>query len=214
MAGEEALEFLVGERQGKRVGLDHPGVRDALGCDREHPRALVEARELARQMAGEEPRPAGDVERAGRRQALAVSPRAQPIPAPSPAARDPRSGRRRGTSRRTPVPARRSTPSPLLEYVHVLASRGGAELLGGARPDDDRRYRRGPRAARGRARRPCRRRPQPFGLHARRGRRRRRRRAGRGRRRGPRPDRPEASPGRASANRRRRRRPSRADRRR
>ena len=55
------------------------------------------------------------------------------------------------------------------------AARVGAELLGGPRPRDDRRDRRGAGRSRAAARRPHRPRPQPLGVHARRGRRRARR---------------------------------------
>ena len=71
--------------------------------------------------------------------------RAPRPPRPSRAARARRSGRCRGTSRRTPARACRSTPSPLLDYARGAAARVGAELLGGARPGDDRRARRGAR---------------------------------------------------------------------
>ena len=146
--------------------------------------------------------------RAGGSAAIAL--RAPRPPRPSRDGRARRSGRRRATSRRTPAHAGRSTPSRFLEYARGAAARVRAELLGGARPGDDRRDRRRARGARAAARRPRGRGSQPLGLHAR-------------RRRGElveallagiacarRADRPAAARGRASAHRRGRRRPDRA----
>ena len=70
MPGEEALERAVLERQVEPVSLDERRVGSALGRDREHPRALVEPRHVARQVAGEEAGAAGDVERPLGRQCL------------------------------------------------------------------------------------------------------------------------------------------------
>src|SRR3712207_4063557 len=70
VAREQALEGTVGERERQRVAFDG---RDAAGArDLAHPLALVQARDLAGQMAGQEAGPARDVERARRPQ------RAQP----------------------------------------------------------------------------------------------------------------------------------------
>src|SRR5262245_8909069 len=68
VARKDAVERGVLERQLERVALDEPRARNLLARDREHSLALVERDDVAAQVAREETRPAGDVERALRRQ--------------------------------------------------------------------------------------------------------------------------------------------------
>ena len=62
--------LVAARRRVHGVALHERGVRQPPGRDVEHRRALVEPRDLSRQVCGEEPGPAGDVERPGRRQGL------------------------------------------------------------------------------------------------------------------------------------------------
>ena len=68
MAGDDALERAVGERERDRVALHDAGVRHPRTGDRDHPRALVERRDRATQVAAEERGAASHVEGARRRQ--------------------------------------------------------------------------------------------------------------------------------------------------
>ena len=65
VAREHPVEGVVRERKRQRVSLNELSVWRLLTGDLEHRFALVEADDLAAQVAGHEPRPAGDVERSG-----------------------------------------------------------------------------------------------------------------------------------------------------
>jgi hypothetical protein len=62
VAGEDAVERAVGERQRDGVALDDPRVRQPGRGHLDHRRALVDAHHVALQVAGEEARAAGHVE--------------------------------------------------------------------------------------------------------------------------------------------------------
>ena len=63
MAGEQAIERAVGERQRERIARHEHGVGDPLRGDLEHPLALIERGDLAAQVASEKARSARDVQR-------------------------------------------------------------------------------------------------------------------------------------------------------
>ena len=67
VAGEHPVKRGVVERQGNRVGLHERGLGDPLAGDLDHPVALVEPRHGSGEVAGEETRAAGDIERPRRR---------------------------------------------------------------------------------------------------------------------------------------------------
>jgi hypothetical protein len=62
MAGEDAVELAVAERQRCDMPLEHTRVRHTGRSNLDHPSALVERRQLAAQMLGEEARAACDIE--------------------------------------------------------------------------------------------------------------------------------------------------------
>ena len=68
MRGEDAVERAVGERERHGVAAHDAPVREPGGRDLHHRRALVEAGDVAAQVARDEPGPARDVERARRRE--------------------------------------------------------------------------------------------------------------------------------------------------
>jgi hypothetical protein len=68
VAGHEAVERAGGEGQRHRVADDDARVGHPRRRDAHHLRALIDRDDLAAQVAGEEPCPAGDIEHAGGRQ--------------------------------------------------------------------------------------------------------------------------------------------------
>ena len=98
--------------RGTEAGRRRPGRRGraaALRGDLDHPRALVEADDVALQVPRQERGPAGDVERAGRRQVVQQARELLDLARPSPGGRALRSGRSRATSRRIRARAGRSS---------------------------------------------------------------------------------------------------------
>ena len=61
---DDAVERVVGKGESEGVALDERGIREPRRGHLEHACALVEPGDLAVEMAREESRPAGDVERA------------------------------------------------------------------------------------------------------------------------------------------------------
>jgi hypothetical protein len=83
MAREDAAERAISEWKREAVAEDELGVGRLRGGDLEHARALVEARDLAREVTDEEACSAGDVERSGRGQRLKRSSKSRELLVPA-----------------------------------------------------------------------------------------------------------------------------------
>ena len=142
MAGEDAVERAVVERQLERVAVDEGRARRLPARDLEHALALVEADDLAAQVARQEAGSAGDVERAQRAAATATALRAPRRSSSQP-------GRSRSAKR--PAPRYQSSYSGarrvvvrlhrFLEYARGAAARIRARTSPRGGTGDDRRAR-------------------------------------------------------------------------